>query len=40
VLDEVRNGIISIEKAQEIYAVVIDPKTIEINEAETRRLRS
>ena len=40
VLGEVKNGIISIEKAREVYAVVVDPKTIEINEAETKRLRN
>jgi N-methylhydantoinase B len=36
---EVRNGIISIEQAREIYGVAINPDTFELNAAETEQLR-
>ena len=36
---EVKNGIISIERAREDYGVVIDPKTFELNLEETEKLR-
>lgn len=36
---EVKNGIISIEKAKEDYGVIIDPKTFEVNLKETEKLR-
>lgn len=39
VLEEVRNDLISIEKAREDYDVVIDPVTMEIDHEETRKLR-
>jgi N-methylhydantoinase B len=39
VADEVKNGIISIEKAREEYGVVIDPETFEVDKSETERLR-
>jgi N-methylhydantoinase B len=39
VLKDVRNGLVSIERAKEDYGVVIDPLTFQINEEETRRLR-
>jgi N-methylhydantoinase B len=39
VQEEVRNGIISVEKAREDYGVVIDPKTYEIDQLETEKIR-
>lgn len=39
VLKDVRNGLLSIEKAKEDYGVVLDPLTFRINQEETRRLR-
>jgi len=36
---EVRNGIISMDKAREDYGVVIDPETFEVDMPETKRLR-
>lgn len=39
VAEEVKNGIISIEKAKEHYGVVINPETFELNRIETERLR-
>ena len=36
---EVRNGILSPEKAREDYGVIIDPDTFELNREETDRLR-
>ena len=39
VREEVRNEVISLEAAREIYGVVLDEQTLEICEAETRRLR-
>jgi N-methylhydantoinase B len=36
---EVRNGIVSVEAAREIYGVALDPKTSEVDEEETRTLR-
>jgi N-methylhydantoinase B len=36
---EVRNGIISVERAEEEYGVVIDPGTYEVRTKETERLR-
>jgi N-methylhydantoinase B len=40
VAEEVRCGILSLEKAREAYGVVLDPSTFEVNLEETRRLRS
>jgi N-methylhydantoinase B len=40
VREEVRNGVISIDQAREIYGVVLDQKIFEINESETKKLRS
>ena len=37
---DVLNDLVSIEKAREIYGVVIDPKTLEIDNAATEKLRS
>jgi len=37
---DVLNEIVSPEKAREIYGVAMDPKTLEVNEAETQELRS
>jgi len=39
VVREVRNGILSLEKAREDYGVVIDPDTYEVNLEQTYRLR-
>jgi N-methylhydantoinase B len=39
VAQEVRNGIISIEQARELYGVAVDADTFELNETETERLR-
>ena len=36
---EVRNEIISLDAAREIYGVVLDPETLQIDEEETRTLR-
>ncbi len=36
---EVRNGIVSVEAAREVYGVALDPKTSEVDEKETRTLR-
>ncbi len=40
VLRDVRNGVVSLEKAREDYGVAIDPATWTVDEAETERLRS
>jgi N-methylhydantoinase B len=40
VLDDVRNELVSVEQAREDYGVVIDPRTLTVNEAETARLRA
>jgi N-methylhydantoinase B len=39
VQEDVLNGIVSIDKARDDYAVVIDVKTLEVDEAATRELR-
>jgi N-methylhydantoinase B len=39
VADEVKNGIISLEKAREDYGVVIDPKTLRLDKSETEKIR-
>jgi len=39
VLDDVKNGFVSIEKAKEIYGVVIDPKTLTLDLKATEDLR-
>jgi len=39
VAQEVKNGIISVEKAKENYEVVIDQETFEVNLKETKKLR-
>jgi len=39
VAQEVKNGIISIEKAKKDYGVVIDPETFEVDLKETEKLR-
>ena len=40
VLKDVRNGFVSIEKAKEDYGVVIDPRTLAVDEEETAKRRS
>ncbi len=39
VLEDVRNGYVSLDRARDDYRVVIDAKTMLLNEAETRQLR-
>jgi hypothetical protein len=39
VRDEVRDGIVSLQAARELYGVALDSKTLEIDERETARLR-
>jgi len=36
---DVMEGYVSLEKAKEDYGVVIDPKTLKVNEEATRKLR-
>jgi len=40
VYEEVRNGIISVEKARELYGVVVDEKTLKLDEAATAKKRN
>jgi N-methylhydantoinase B len=40
VAKEVKNGIISIERAKEDYRVILDPKTLELDEEATRKSRA
>ncbi|MCL5104647.1 MAG: hydantoinase B/oxoprolinase family protein [Armatimonadetes bacterium] len=37
---DVLEGLVSIERARDVYGVVIDSKTLEVNNEETRRLRA
>ena len=37
--DEVRDGVISIGAARDVYGVALDPATLEIQAEETARLR-
>jgi N-methylhydantoinase B len=39
VSDDVLNGFVSVQKAREDYGVVIDPETLEVDYAETRKMR-
>ncbi len=39
VLDEVRYGYVSVEKGKEAYGVVVDPETLQLDEAATKALR-
>jgi len=39
VLEDVMNGIVSIERAKTDYGVVIDPSTLSVNVDETEKLR-
>ena len=39
VVTEVRNGLLSLNKAKEDYGIVLNPETFEVNQPETRRLR-
>jgi N-methylhydantoinase B len=39
VQEEVKNGIISIDQAKDIYGIVLDPETLEVNEEESNKLR-
>jgi len=40
ILKDVRNGVVSIERAMEDYSVVIDPLTMRVDKEETRKLRN
>jgi hypothetical protein len=35
----VRNGTLSLKKAEEVYGIAIDPTTLDMNRSETERLR-
>ncbi len=39
VLDDVRNGMVSAENARDLYAVVVDPLTLTVDQAATEKLR-
>lgn len=39
VAEEVKNGVISVERAREDYGVVVDPETFELNVPDTEKLR-
>ncbi len=39
VAEEVRDGVISLDQAREAYGVVLDDKTLQLDEEETKRLR-
>ena len=39
VRENVRDGLVSIDKARKVYGVVIDPATLEVNVEETEKLR-
>ena len=39
-VEEVKNGIISVQQARDVYGLVIDPESFEIDEEETKKLRS
>ena len=39
VLEDVRNGVVSIGSAREDYGIVMDPETLEVDEIATQRLR-
>ena len=40
VRNDVRQGYVSVEAARELYGVVIDPETFEVDQAATARLRA
>ena len=40
VVNDVRQGYVGVAEALELYGVVVDPETLALNEAETRRLRN
>ncbi len=37
--EEVKNGIISVEQAKEVYGVVVDAETFTVDDEGTKRLR-
>jgi N-methylhydantoinase B len=39
VLDDVLNEVVSVERAREDYGVVVDPETLEVDRAATRRIK-
>ena len=39
VVDEVRNGIVSLDAARDLYGVVLDTETLEVQEEATARRR-
>jgi N-methylhydantoinase B len=40
VVNDVRQGYVGVAEARELYGVAVDPETLALNEAETRRLRN
>ncbi|MGE0035751.1 MAG: hydantoinase B/oxoprolinase family protein [Xanthobacteraceae bacterium] len=40
VVNDVRQGYVGVAEARKLYGVAIDPETLELNEAETQRLRN
>jgi N-methylhydantoinase B/oxoprolinase/acetone carboxylase alpha subunit len=39
IVQDIRNRVSTVEMAKDVYCVSIDPQTLEVNEAETRKLR-
>ncbi|MGE3156401.1 MAG: hypothetical protein AB7K78_06775, partial [Xanthobacteraceae bacterium] len=39
-VNDVRQGYVGVAEARKLYGVAIDPETLELNEAETQRLRN
>ena len=37
---DVKNELVSLEMARQVYKVVIDPETLEVDSAATKRLRT
>jgi N-methylhydantoinase B len=40
VAEDVRNGLVSLERAKKVYKVVVDPGTYQVNWEETKKLRT
>ena len=40
VAKDVRDGLLSLQKAREVYGVVVNPETVEVDSVETDRLRA
>ena len=39
VIEDVKNGVLSVQKAREEYGVALDPETLEVDGIQTERLR-